>query len=542
MPSDYVITRDNSIEQHAPGLALAANDTVRVEQGGWVKSTGWSGITSTVFARYISISGMVSGAGGSGISLSAGGTIAVDKGGEVSGNQYALFLSGTNVNSSVRNFGTLTYTPQSNDKGAISVYEYGYGAFSLYNEGEIRGKVDVEAYTNTITNKGTINGAITFGNGADIYDGTNGEVTGEVRLGYGDDRFYGGLGNETIMGGGRNDTLVGGGGSDLAKFTGAKGEYTITKNVDDTVTVADSDAARDGTDLLKGIRFAKFGNAPAEVLYNTSPDAIALTQISFAENLLVNTPLATLSAKDAEGDALTYTLTDPTGTFRLDGNALVLVKPLDYETRTSYAITIEAKDEYEGKTTQSFTLSVTDIGDTPGRPGEPGTPTDLPLTLIGTPGADTLAGRGNNDVISGLGGKDRLYGNNGNDKLYGGLGNDTLSGGAGQDIFVFDQKLARTNAANKRYNLDTISDFSRVDDTIHLAKSVFSKIAKKGVLAKSAFYAGDKAHDASDRILHNKQTGALLYDKDGTGAAEAIQFATIAKNLKGVSNLDFFVI
>ena len=87
-----------------------------------------------------------------------------------------------------------------------------------------------------------------------------------------------------------------------------------------------------------------------------------------------------------------------------------------------------------------------------------------------------------------MAGKDALFGNGGNDRLFGGLGNDVLDGGSGQDIFLFDTALGRTNAANKRTNLDKITDFVVADDTIHLAKSVFKAAGKKGVLKQAAFY------------------------------------------------------
>jgi Ca2+-binding RTX toxin-like protein len=82
------------------------------------------------------------------------------------------------------------------------------------------------------------------------------------------------------------------------------------------------------------------------------------------------------------------------------------------------------------------------------------------------------------------------------------------------------------------------------DDTIHLTKGIFKGIAKTGVLSKGAFYAGTKsaAHDASDRIVYNKNTGAVLYDQDGSGHRyQAIQIATLATKL-GLTNKDFFVI
>ena len=52
-----------------------------------------------------------------------------------------------------------------------------------------------------------------------------------------------------------------------------------------------------------------------------------------------------------------------------------------------------------------------------------------------------------------------------------------------------------------------------------------------GPLLADAFFIGAAAHDASDRILYNAGSGAVLYDPDGTGAQAATQFATISPGL-----------
>jgi hypothetical protein len=41
------------------------------------------------------------------------------------------------------------------------------------------------------------------------------------------------------------------------------------------------------------------------------------------------------------------------------------------------------------------------------------------------------------------------------------------------------------------------------------------------------FHVGARTQDANDRAFYNVSTGALLYDTDGSGAAEAIRFATL---------------
>ncbi len=97
-----------------------------------------------------------------------------------------------------------------------------------------------------------------------------------------------------------------------------------------------------------------------------------------------------------------------------------------------------------------------------------------------------------------------LTGADGNDVLNGAGGNDTLNGGAGADSFVFNSAL------NGATNVDTIVGFSVVDDKITLENGVFTALTTLGTLSPDAFYIGAAAHDATDRILYNSGTGALL--------------------------------
>ena len=120
------------------------------------------------------------------------------------------------------------------------------------------------------------------------------------------------------------------------------------------------------------------------------------------------------------------------------------------------------------------------------------------------------------------------------DTLNGGPATTRLTGGEGKDTFVFDTAL---NAAS---NIDKITDFSVGDDTVRLENSVFTALAT-GTLAAGAFYVGTAAHDASDRIIYNKTTGALTYDSNGNAAGGAVQFATLSTNL-ALTNADFMVV
>ena len=377
--------------------------------------------------------------------------------------------------------------------------------------------------------------------GSTAHDGTGNALA---------NRLTGNDEDNVLEGGAGNDTIDGGGGSNVAVFSAARTQYAISHSGNGGYAVA----GPDGIDQIRNIQFLKFAGQLQTIgsaAPNAPPDSLVLSKSSVSEDTLVTTIVAGLAAHDADGDDVSYSLVDGGGFFTLDGSNLLLAKALDYETKTQHIVTIEAKDGYGGVLRQSFTIQVSDVAETPAtpttptdptNPGSPSTPSvPQPLTLIGTPGIDTLTGASANDVIKGMAGKDTLVGNAGNDKLYGGLGNDMLTGGSGQDIFLFDTALGRTNVANKRANLDKITDFVVADDTIHLAKSVFKAVGKKGVLKQAAFYSGSHAHDADDRIIFDKKTGALFYDSDGNGDTAAIQFATLSKNLKGMSFRDFFV-
>ncbi|MGO4706672.1 hypothetical protein AB4072_12960 [Microvirga sp. 2MCAF38] len=155
--------------------------------------------------------------------------------------------------------------------------------------------------------------------------------------------------------------------------------------------------------------------------------------------------------------------------------------------------------------------------------------------FYGGGGKDTIYGGGGHDLILGEAGNDRIYGDGGNDILQGGAGNDTLTGGKGKDYFSFSE------AKPGRKNVDTITDFSVRDDSMLLDKTYFTKLGKKGVLKPDAFHIGPAAHDASDRVIYNSDTGALYYDPDGTGQAAAVLFAKLKPGLL-LTNKDLFVV
>ncbi|MDP2904215.1 MAG: calcium-binding protein [Methylovulum sp.] len=126
-----------------------------------------------------------------------------------------------------------------------------------------------------------------------------------------------------------------------------------------------------------------------------------------------------------------------------------------------------------------------------------------------------------------------LTGNDGKNTLIGAAGPDSLSGGMGKDSFLFDAAL--------KSNVDNITDFKPVDDTIKLENKIFGKLTSTGVLAASAFVTSTAAQDSNDFLVYNKATGALFYDADGNGAGVAVQIATLGVNLS-LTNADFVVV
>jgi Ca2+-binding RTX toxin-like protein len=154
--------------------------------------------------------------------------------------------------------------------------------------------------------------------------------------------------------------------------------------------------------------------------------------------------------------------------------------------------------------------------------------------LFNLRGNDNIKLNGGNDNFYSGDGNDRLDGGTGNDRLNAGAGTDIVIGGAGVDIFIF---TAPVLAKNK----DSIMDFNRASDTMHLDNAVFTQIGPVGTLKSFAFKLATQAKDGDDRIIYNESTGALFYDADGNGPSGAIRFATLVGS-PTINHLDFVVI
>jgi Ca2+-binding RTX toxin-like protein len=114
----------------------------------------------------------------------------------------------------------------------------------------------------------------------------------------------------------------------------------------------------------------------------------------------------------------------------------------------------------------------------------------------------------------------------------------TPAGRAGYDTFVFN------TAPNGASNVDRITDFSPVYDTIQLENAVMTGLGSRvGTLNAGMFWKNTSglAHDVNDHIIYETDTGWLNYDSNGSAAGGAVHIAHLAPNLALTYN-DFVVI
>lgn len=325
------------------------------------------------------------------------------------------------------------------------------------------------------------NDRLTGGAGNDTLRGDEGNDT--LAGGLGGDTLRGGEGRDVLAGGAGNNTLDGGGSVDRVSYAWAASGVAVS------LDLTDWQATGVSTDLLIAVEDLD-GSAYGDRL-----------QGSIGSNTLRG-----LAGNDRlDGFLGNDTLDGGTGNDVLIGGrgADVLIGGAGFDT-ASYADSRQA-------VTVSLARPGFNRGDAAGDTFD---------------GIEAVVGGAGNDTLAGAGGGERLSGGKGNDTLRGLTGKDVLEGGAGDDRFVFDTAL---NAAT---NADRITDFRAADDTIVLAKAIFSA-AGLGAVGSTLSSAAFKnlsvgAVDRDDRILYDAATGALHYDADGSGRGFApVLFATL---------------
>ena len=301
--------------------------------------------------------------------------------------------------------------------------------------------------------------------GADNIDGTGGadEILGHG----GDDTIEGHGGGDRINGGGGNDsirvadddTIYGGAGDDTIIAYRVWGDFKIYGGSgDDTVTLTESspyfyDTVIDGG---KGFDTIVFGGQ----------NLIYLMDIVSVERFVFDRSGYEIRASEDQ-------------IFDASGNMKVEVVGATDETGLQ-ALSILSSDGLLDAS--KLEIANWDENDQ--------------VQLWGSLGDDRVIGSDYADALIGFGG---------NDTLDGGAGADWLRGGAGEDVFVID-------AACGPDAIDTIEDFTVGDDRILIeAHGLRADKIRAGNV-----HVGTEAADKSDRLIYDRDTGALYFDRDGS--------------------------
>ncbi|WP_431854129.1 cadherin domain-containing protein, partial [Azospirillum sp.] len=181
----------------------------------------------------------------------------------------------------------------------------------------------------------------------------------------GTDILTGTSGDDLFLGLGGNDTLTGGDGLDTAVFAGTQADYDLTQPGVVTHT------ATGDTTTLSGIDQLRFDDTL--VVLNTAPDAPADADAAanaVTEGAAVGTVVGvTARAGDAQGNALTYSLSDDAGgCFAIDATTGVVTVAdgslLDHESAASHTIVVAASDGSQ-TSTALMTIAVSNVNEGP---------------------------------------------------------------------------------------------------------------------------------------------------------------------------------
>lgn len=376
---------------------------------------------------------------------------------------------------------------------------------------------------------------------------------------WGDDTIYGNAQDNVIIGGAGYDTLDGGEGSDTYVVTGnyAGGRLSFQ----DFDTYADRGTA--GTDTIKAvgvnvdIGLSRFGTSSGiEVIDASAATGIVRLWGDWAGNVLdfrnttfvgSNIVIDGNNGNDTiYGNAQDNVIAGGVGYDILDGGNgsdtyLVTGTGSKFENYDTFRDTgTSGTDTIKAVGTGNVDIGLARFNATSGIEVIDGTAVSGTVRLLGDTTSDSfdfsgVTFRGANIVIDGGSGNDTIKGSAGADIITGGVGNDVLTGGAGADSFLFNTSL------NKSSNVDRITDFSVVDDTIRVDDAIFRNAGPLGQLAAGAFVTGTRALDANDRFIYNAATGELLYDADGSGSGAATVFAKLGAGL-ALTHADFLVV
>jgi Ca2+-binding RTX toxin-like protein len=253
--------------------------------------------------------------------------------------------------------------------GSESVYQdmvedAGFGAVVTLNSDSSNIVEVIQSSVGFVTGASTIENVVGTRFGDQI---TGTVIDNKIDGGEGDDTLAGGGGNDEITGGKGDDKIDGGLGVDTAVFSGTRADYQITENTDGSTTIVDlRGEGFDGTDQLNGIEILKFSDETEGSA--SGPENLQLSGGVVDSDARAGSVVGLLSAYDADGDALTFTLVgDSASIFEIVGNELRVKADIDLDPASvsTISVIIKATDPTGLSTLGSFALSVEDINSPP---------------------------------------------------------------------------------------------------------------------------------------------------------------------------------
>jgi Ca2+-binding RTX toxin-like protein len=240
-----------------------------------------------------------------------------------------------------------------------------------------------------------------------------------------------GKGGDTLTGDSNNNRLDGGLGTDVATFHGDHSDYVITRLRNGNLSVRDTIAGRDGTDVVVNVETLKFADGAT---YDVASRKWLETRISGTTGS--DTLNGTNAAEVIDGSDGRDWLTGNGGGDTLLGGAGDDTMVVDSATKkvdggAGWDVVIaDASTEAAGL---RFNVLGTNVEHVAGRNGNDtvdarGVATAVTMSLDG--GHDTGFGGDGDDTLWGGAGNDTLSGGNGFDQMLGGDGDDVMDGGA----------------------------------------------------------------------------------------------------------------
>jgi hypothetical protein len=191
---------------------------------------------------------------------------------------------------------------------------------------------------------------------------------------------------------------------------------------------------------------------------NETPTNLALSNNTVAENQIIGTVIGNLSSTDPDtGNTFTYSLVSGTGAtdnslFTISGNQLRTNAVFDFETKNSYSIRVQTRDQGGLTYQKQLTINISNLTDN---------------TITGTANTNNITTTNDKDIIDAVAGNDTItsvFTNlQQNDNINGGIGTDTLiiTGGTSANSLTINAN----NTTNQIGNITgtTVLGFERFD-------------------------------------------------------------------------------